>query len=308
MPAGTALLPWLAGFLVFAAAMLAGLGAARLDPVGRRARRLAGLSAASPVPANLAELKAQVLDRLRGLARRLALEEGEKRRRIETGLAQAGFRRPEAFTLFQLARLSGPTVGGLAGWLIAPPLAGAQSLLGHLPIAAAGGLLGAAAPSIWLANARERRQRRLLAQLPMALDLYVICLESGLGPDAAMVRVARELGPAAPDMADELGLAAIELGFLPDRGEALRNLCDRAPLEEIRALVALFQQAERYGTPLAEALRVLADGVREAMMLRAEERAARLPAVLTVPLILFVLPPLFVVLLGPAILQLMAGG
>ena len=111
------------------------------------------------------------------------------------------------------------------------------------------------------------------------------------------------MAPSAPEFADELGLAAVELTFLPERSQALQNLILRTNMAPVRALVNTLKQTERYGTPLAHALRVLAAEFRDERMLKAEEKAARLPAVLTVPMIIFILPPLFVVLIGPAILR-----
>ncbi len=299
------LLPWLAGLVVMLLVLTAGLARVELDPVGRRARRLAAGSGAGGAGASpLVRLK-WAREAGRRLLARLAFDEGPEKRALQARLAQAGIRRPDAPMVMQLATLATPTVGALLGWALAPAAGVGPGSLGPLALAAAGAVAGAHAPRLWLANRIAKRRARLLAELPLALDLYVICVESGLGPDAAMARVAAELGPAAPAIADELGLTSVELGFLPDRGEAFRNLAARAPLEEIRALVAMFQQTERYGTPLAQALRTLAESVREAAMLRVEEKAARLPAMLTVPLILFVLPPLFIVLIGPAILQLL---
>ena len=134
----------------------------------------------------------------------------------------------------------------------------------------------------------------------------MICAEAGLSLDAAVTRVARELALSCPDLADELGLTAVELGFLPNRRQALMNLTKRTDLPPIRGVVNTLVQTERYGTPLAHSLRVLSAEFREERMMKAEEKAARLPAVLTVPMILFILPTLFIVLIGPAIIQVMA--
>ena len=139
--------------------------------------------------------------------------------------------------------------------------------------------------------------------LPDALDLMVICAEAGLSMDATMERVSDELQATWPLVSDELGLTSIEIGFMPDRKQALENLTRRTGLSGFRAMVNTLAQTERYGTPLAESLRVLAAELRTERLMKAEEKAARLPATLTVPLILFILPPLFIVLIGPAILR-----
>jgi tight adherence protein C len=124
--------------------------------------------------------------------------------------------------------------------------------------------------------------------------------EAGLTVDAAFNRVSKELGKAYPELGDEFGLTAIELGFLSERRQAFENLANRVDLEAVRGVVTTMIQTEKYGTPLASALRVLSAEFRHQRMMRAEEKAARLPAIMTVPLILFILPTLFVVILGPA--------
>jgi tight adherence protein C len=132
----------------------------------------------------------------------------------------------------------------------------------------------------------------------------VICAEAGLSIDATFSKVAREMGNAGPEFADELELTSLELTFLTDRGSALSNLNNRTDMPSIRALVSTLKQTEKYGTPLAQSLRVLASEFREQRMLVAEAKAARLPVLLTIPMMLFVLPPLFIVLMGPAILRI----
>lgn len=301
------MLPLAAGLATAAAVLMLGHAIASGDPIARRARQLAD-GPGHPGRPLRPPLRAQAAASLEQALQRLAVRDGPKRRELSIRLAEAGFRNGRAMAALAAATLVAPGLFGLLGWALAPAIFGSEAAMTRLAAGAAGMLLGVAAPRLWLRNAIIRRRRRLLAQLPLGLDLMVICVEAGLSLDAALTRVGRELRLAAADMADELAFTAIELGFLPDRGEAFRNLVARTGLEEMRALVAILIQTERYGTPLAVALRTLAEEVREAAMLRAEERAARLPAMLTVPLILFVLPPLFVVLLGPAALQLLAAG
>jgi tight adherence protein C len=156
------------------------------------------------------------------------------------------------------------------------------------------------APDLWLSNKVKKRSHAVRKGLPDALDLLVICAEAGLTVDAAFNRVAKELGKAYPELGDEFGLTAIELGFLNERRQAFENLATRVDLESIRGVVTTMIQTEKYGTPLASALRVLSAEFRNERMMRAEEKAARLPAIMTVPLILFILPTLFIVILGPA--------
>jgi tight adherence protein C len=165
----------------------------------------------------------------------------------------------------------------------------------------AGTLVGSyKAPDIWLSNKVKKRSDAVRKGLPDALDLLVICAEAGLTVDAAFNRVAKELGKAYPELGDEFGLTAIELGFLNERRQAFENLAMRIDLDAVRGVVTTMIQTEKYGTPLASALRVLSAEFRNERMMCAEEKAARLPAIMTVPLILFILPTLFVVILGPA--------
>jgi tight adherence protein C len=159
-------------------------------------------------------------------------------------------------------------------------------------------------PDTWVKNQTQKRSDAIRKGLPDALDLLVICSEAGLTVEAGFNRVARELGAAYPELGDELTLTAIELGFLQDRRTALDNLAKRVDLQSVRAVVTTLIQTEKYGTPLAASLRVLSAEFRNERMMRAEEKAARLPAVMTVPLILFILPTLFIVLIGPAGCQL----
>jgi tight adherence protein C len=144
--------------------------------------------------------------------------------------------------------------------------------------------------------------------LPDALDLLVICAEAGLSLDSALERVSREIGPSCAELSEEVGLTAVELSFFPERSKALQNLSDRVPLPGVLALTNTLIQTEKYGTPLAQALRVLSAEMREERIMAAEAKAAKLPATLTIPMILFILPPLFVVLIGPAALKVMGLG
>jgi tight adherence protein C len=202
--------------------------------------------------------------------------------------------------------VASPLLLALAAYAVAPLLRPDAGGFSRLTIAALGAVAGAYLPMVLLKNAIKRRQIKLLKGLPDALDLFVICAEAGLSLDAAVSRVGREIGPSAPELADELGLTAIELGFLPDRREALNNLARRTAMPQVRGLVNTLVQTEKYGTPLAQSLRVLASEFRDTRMMKAEEKAARLPATLTVPMILFVLPPLFIILIGPAIIQVLS--
>ncbi|MBV9014574.1 MAG: type II secretion system F family protein [Alphaproteobacteria bacterium] len=221
-------------------------------------------------------------------------------------LAQAGLRTREAMVRYLFARACMPFLFAAAmvfdsygaHLLPVPP---------NMRWAAAFGaaMLGFFAPGVFIKNLVTKRQKQLQLGLPDGLDLLVICAEAGLSLDASLTRVSRELEPTWPEISEELGITAAELTFLPERRQAFENLNTRTNLSSIRGVVNTLLQTAKFGTPLAQSLRVLAAEFREARITRAEEKAARLPAMLTVPMILFILPTLFIVLLGPAALNIL---
>jgi len=241
---------------------------------------------------------------LRALLERLKLTRGEEVRKTTELLTQAGWRSPDALTVFLGVRLALPLGLGLLVYLLAPALSPHIRSITRFFVAFLAVVVGGYGPTYYIKNVAKNRKLKVQTGLSDALDLFVICAEAGLGLDAAINRVASEIGVSAPELADELTLTAIELGFLPNRKDALNNLTRRVDIAPIRNLVATLTQTERYGTPLAQSLRSLAVEFRNARMMRAEEKAARLPATLTVPMIVFILPPLFTVLIGPAIIQI----
>ena len=164
---------------------------------------------------------------------------------------------------------------------------------------------GVKAPEIFLTNTISKRQASIRTAWPDALDLLLICVESGMSIEAAFRRVSAEIGLQSAPLAEELTLTTAELSYLPDRRVAYENLAMRTGLEPVKAVTTALVQAERYGTPLGQALRVLAQESRDIRMNEAEKKAAALPPKLTVPMILFFLPVLFIVILTPAIIQVM---
>ncbi len=250
----------------------------------------------------IANLRTAPMGSLRTILARLKMLTGDDARRCSEILMHAGWRSKDALTIFMAMRVLMPVVFAFAA-LAVLLVVGQMPMMMRLTAVIGAAVAGAYAPFLAARRLIARRQHLLRRQLPDGLDLLVICAEAGLGLDAALTRVARDLGPAAPQLADELGLTAVELGFLPNRRLALQNLVRRTDLSAIRGVVNTLVQTERYGTPLAQALRVLAAEFREERMLRAEEKAARLPAILTVPMIIFILPTLFVVLIGPAMVR-----
>jgi tight adherence protein C len=166
-------------------------------------------------------------------------------------------------------------------------------------------LAGFFLPDLFVSNRITRRQQSIMRGFPDALDLLLICVESGMSIEAAFTRVASEIGPQSVELAEELGLTTAELSYLPERRQAFENLAKRCGHPGVRGVAASLNQAEKYGTPLGQALRVSSQENRETRMQEAEKKAAALPAKLTVPMIVFFLPCLFVVILGPAIMKVM---
>jgi len=240
---------------------------------------------------------------IRELVTRLNLLRSHHATEARMMLARAGMRSRDAMIRYLFARLSLPLVFACAELLDSYtlhllPVPANLSLLA----AAGAAVFGFFAPGIYIKNQTAKRQKRIQLGLPDALDLMIICAEAGLSLDATLVRVSRELQAACPDLAEELAITSAELTFLPDRRQAFDNLNNRTDMSSIRGVVNTLMQTAKFGTPLAHSLRVLAVEYRDARMFKAEEKAARLPALMTVPMILFILPTLFIVLMGPAAL------
>jgi tight adherence protein C len=253
------------------------------DPMAKRVKALnerreqlkAGIVASTNRRKSLTN-KNQAADKVRGILTQFKMLQDDQLKKTQTKLVQAGIRTKDLAFFLIFARLVLPIVFGTAAvfalyvfdWY---PEWGA--LRRYLTVA--GVLIGAyKAPDIWLKNKVTKRSNAIRKGIPDALDLLVICAEAGL--------------------------TAIELGFLAERRQAFENLANRVDLEAVRGVVTTMIQTEKYGTPLASALRVLSAEFRHQRMMRAEEKAARLPAIMTIPLICFILPTLFVVILGPA--------
>ncbi|HEU4809326.1 MAG TPA: type II secretion system F family protein [Sphingomicrobium sp.] len=279
------------------------------DPMARRVRALnerreqlkAGIVASTNKRKKLAN-RNQNADRIRAILSKFKMLQDDQLQKTQKRLMQAGIRNKDLAFFIIFARFVLPVVLGIGAIVLIYlvnywPEWGGVRRYGTV----AGILVGSyKAPDIWLKNKVTKRSHAIRKGLPDALDLLVICAEAGLTVDAAFGRVSRELGKAYPELGDEFGLTAIELGFLNERRQAFENLASRVDLDAVRGVVTTMIQTEKYGTPLASALRVLSAEFRNERMMRAEEKAARLPAIMTVPLILFILPTLFVVILGPA--------
>ena len=176
---------------------------------------------------------------------------------------------------------------------------------GRMMIALLLGMAGFFLPDLLLKNATAKRRQALQLAFPDALDLLVICVQGGASIEAALVRVTDELVENAPEFSQEIGLLSIELAYLAERRQAYANFAERAGLQAAKSLTTTLLQSEKYGTPVGVALKVLAQENRDDRMARAEKKAAALPSQLTVPMLLFFIPSLFVVILGPPVLKLM---
>jgi tight adherence protein C len=279
------------------------------DPMAKRVKALterreqlkAGITASTSRRAKQKN-RTQTTDRMRLLLASLKVLQESQLEAAQRKLVQAGIRSKDAAVAVIFARMMMPIFlgGGAALYLYGLDGFPDWGPFKRFMAFAVALVLSYKAPDIFVQNKITKRSKEIQKGLPDALDLLVICAEAGLTVDAAFTRVARELGKAYPELGDEFALTAIELGFLTDRRSAFENLAHRVALDAVRGVVTTMIQTEKYGTPLASALRVLSAEFRNERMMRAEEKAARLPAIMTVPLIMFILPTLFIVILGPA--------
>jgi tight adherence protein C len=222
-------------------------------------------------------------------------------------LMQAGFRGQAPYITYLFFRMTMPVVMLLASLFYIFVVLN----LDYPPMVKVGICIGCAyfgmySPNLFLKNKIQRRQVSIKRAFPDALDLLLICVESGISIEAAFRKVAEEIGTQSVALAEEFTLTTAELSYLPDRRQAYENLAQRTGLEGVKAVCLALQQSERYGTPLAQTLRVMAQENRDMRMSEAEKKAAGLPPKLTVPMIVFFLPVLFVVILGPAAIRVMS--
>ena len=221
-------------------------------------------------------------------------------------MAQAGYRGPRPLTTFYFFRFASPFIFMVvAAFYLFILKVVDWPTMNKVTATMAAAVAGFYAPNLYLKNRIDKRRTSIMQAFPDALDLLLICVEAGMSIEAAIAKVSQEMGPSSIDLAEELSLLSAELSYLPDRRMAYENLGKRTNHPGVKSVATAMTQAETYGTPLATALRVMAKENRELRMSAAEKKAAALPAKLTVPMILFFLPVLFVVILGPAILNVM---
>jgi tight adherence protein C len=268
----------------------------------RREQLKAGITASTAKKRVKLIRQSDTTDRMRTFLSSLKVLQEDQIKAAQQRLAQAGIRKKELAVIVIFSRLIMPMVlgGGAAFWIYGLGGLAAWTTVKKFAVFASLTILGYKSADLYISNLVGKRTDSIRKGLPDALDLLVICAEAGLTVDVAFNRVAKELGRGYPELGDEFALTAIELGFLTERRHAFENLAYRVDLDSIKGVVTTMIQTEKYGTPLASALRVLSAEFRNDRMMRAEEKAARLPAIMTVPLILFILPTLFIVILGPA--------
>ena len=280
------------------------------DPMAKRVKALtarreqlkAGIMASTTKKRAKLVQQNDTTDRMRNVLSSLQVLQDTQVKEAQQKLAQAGIRSKDLAFLIIFSRLVLPIVlgGGAALAIYGFNYLGDWSDIKRFAVFAGATILGYKGADIYVNNLISKRTDLIRKGLPDAIDLLVICAEAGLTVDTAFARVSKELGSAYPELADEFSLTSIELVFLTERRQAFENLSYRVALDHIKGVVTTMIQTEKYGTPLASSLRVLSAEFRNDRMMRAEEKAARLPAIMTVPLILFILPTLFIVILIPA--------
>jgi tight adherence protein C len=211
-------------------------------------------------------------------------------------LASAGYRRPAHVDLFYLVKISLPVLAGVAALLLIK-----QNTFFWIIIVA---LLAFMLPDLWLVHVVSSRQDRIRLSLPDALDLLVICMEAGLGLDQAILRVGQELKLSHPDLSDEFVIIGLEQRAGKARLEAWKSMADRVGVESVRQFVQMLVQTERFGTPISKSLGAFSDALRLRRRQQAEEMAAKTTIKMIPPLVFFIFPNLFIVLLGPAVIMI----
>ncbi|HEY5409429.1 MAG TPA: type II secretion system F family protein [Caulobacteraceae bacterium] len=226
--------------------------------------------------------------------------------KVADRLAGAGFRGPRPISAYYFFRFALPFVFAAGAAFYMAVMHFDMAPMGKLSIVCGGFVAGFYAPNIYVGNLAKKRRNNIVLGFPDALDLLLICVEAGMSIEAALQKVSQEVGSASIELAEELSLLVAELSYLPERRMAYEGLGKRVNNTGVKAVVTAMIQAERYGTPLGSALRIMAKENRDLRLAAAEKKAAALPAQLTVPLILFLLPVLFVVIMAPAVIRTMA--
>ena len=302
----------LATLLVFAAVamplMSGDSGRSRLKAIrARRDQYREDLTVKTPKTSSIRDRLTQKSTAAK-LSEKLNLRRFVNMDRLKAKLIMAGWRDPNTLPKFLVIHLVLPfAVAGYLGWAIyAGPLG--PHVTGILrPLAVAGGsLLGLCLPSIMVSNAAQNRQKKLSKQFPDALDLMLVCVEAGLSIEQSFMRITEEIGDSIPEVAEEFALTGAELSFLGDRPAAYVNMVARTQMTEFKGLATALSQSESYGTSVGGSLRQLSEDSRKMRVLMVEKKAGGLGPKMTIPMIMFVLPCMFMVLIGPSVIQVMA--
>ena len=300
------LLGAVAMFLTITSVMLPALKGdkleARLKQVTAERERLR-VSARADLDKN--SLKHSDKGRISQITQKLDLQKLLEDPNIAAKLQQAGMRGPRPLTIFYFCRFILPFAGAFAAvfYVFFVNDFGMSTQMKYSSVVF-GAAIGFYAPNLYVSNVAAKRQASIMKAFPDALDMILICVESGMSVEMAFAKVGAEIGTASVELAEELQLTTAELSYLQERRYAYENLARRTAHEGVKAVTMALIQAERYGTPLGDALRVMAKENREMRMAEAEKKAASLPAKLTVPMIVFFLPVLFLVVLGPAYIKI----
>jgi len=307
------LIPLLASLLAFASVLLLGFGvlgarreAGRLERLRGKVAGFAGLNdAGAPAESPLVRLGRALGELVRQLGARLGPKDADSLDQTKLDLVRAGLRGPNAVQAFHGAKaalmLLPPALFLSLAWILPKAPSVQLMIVGALGLAC----LGTLVPGMWLRRRMAARRLALLCELPDALDLLVVCVESGMGLDQAIHRVSEELRGSAPVISAELRTMTLEMRAGRQRQQALKDLAERTGIEDVQSLVTLLVQADTFGISVARTLRVYSDTLRTSRFQRAEETAAKLPTKLLFPLVLCIFPVLFVVLIGPAVIQFM---
>lgn len=238
------------------------------------------------------------------ILKKVNLQELAASKDLRQKLTAAGYRDPSAPVVFLFVRLGAMVGLTLLGLFFITIAKEPVPLFNQILWIGGGVVAGFFFPPLMVKNKAQKRQEEMVLHFPDTLDLLVICTESGLSIEASFARVTEEIAESSPVLSEELGLVTAELAFLGDRRAAYNNFSERTGLQPARTLATALIQSEKYGTPVSQALKVLANENRQERMARAEKKAGSLPAQLTVPMIVFFLPALFTAIIGPAIIQI----
>ena len=277
----------------------------RMKSVASRREELRRLSRQSVSKGEGGTLRQTDTSAYKSIVEKLNLKKLLEDPKVAESLAMAGFRGPKPISTFYFFRMTMPFVLGIMAFVEVFILkVGDLSFQMKMLVTVGAFVIGYYAPNIYISNKASKRRNSIVAAFPDSLDLMLISVEAGMSIETALHKVAAEMGPSSIELAEELSLLVAELSYLPERRQAYEGLAKRTNHPGIKAVCTAMIQAEKYGTPLGTALRVMAKENRELRLSAAEKKAAALPAQLTVPMIVFFLPVLFLVILGPVVIRI----